>query len=576
MFTRLPCVKAGVVLHQLVNLADLAPTFLDWMGARPMDVDGRSLAPLLRGSAPAGWRQATPITHERMGSAPGVPSWRGVRTTRYAYWTFEGVGTELYDMARDVNQRRNIAGDNPCPSAGAGRAQRRARGLRGRRVPPPRGPGQRVAARPPEPSRRPWRPRPDRPKLARALAAPRPRIRQARPRRRPGGASMRIARIETIALRNPFGHGGAPAGWGGRAWSALDTLLVRVDTEDGLTGWGEAFAYSCLGSVKAAVDGMVAPIAVGRDAGDIAGLMRELQQALHLFGRYGITMFALSGLDIALWDFAGKAAGLPLCRLLGGAAGRQSRSTPACSATATRRGWPSAPRRAIAEGYRHVKLHETAEREVRAARETAGGEGFPLMPTRTVPGPPRRRDRWRPGWRPYDLHWLEEPIFPPDDAVALARLRRETGVPLASGENACTAVQFRDLLAAGAVDYVQPSVTKVGGVTEFVQAAALAAAANVPVMPHSPYFGPGFLATLHLLAAQPRPGLAERFHLDLEASLYGDAVDPVGGACRVPDGPGLGREPDPDVNQGLPGGGPEPPRGPQLARCRPVGAAEGG
>jgi arylsulfatase A-like enzyme len=107
-------VKAGVVLHQLVNLADLAPTFLDWMGARPMDVDGRSLAPLLRGSAPAGWRQATPITHERMASAPGVPSWRGVRTTRYAYWTFEGGGTELYDMAGDVNQRRNIAGDNPA------------------------------------------------------------------------------------------------------------------------------------------------------------------------------------------------------------------------------------------------------------------------------------------------------------------------------------------------------------------------------------------------------------------------------------------------------------------------------
>jgi len=203
-------------------------------------------------------------------------------------------------------------------------------------------------------------------------------------------------------------------------------------------------------------------------------------------------------------------------------------------------------RRAIAEGYRHVKLHETAEREVRAARETAG-EGFPLMLDTNCPWTAEEARRMAARLAPYDLHWLEEPIFPPDDAVALARLRRETGVPLASGENACTAVQFRDLLAAGAVDYVQPSVTKVGGVTEFVQAAALAAAANVPVMPHSPYFGPGFLATLHLLAAQPRPGLAERFHLDLEASLYGDAVDPVGGVCRVPDGPGLGREPDPNV-----------------------------
>ena len=279
---------------------------------------------------------------------------------------------------------------------------------------------------------------------------------------------MRIARVETIALRIPFGHGGAPAGWGGRAWSALDTLLVRVDTEDGLTGWGEAFAYSCLGSVKAAVDGMVAPIAVGRDAGDIAGLMRELQQALHLFGRYGITMFALSGLDIALWDLAGKAAGLPLCRLLGGAAGRQ---IPAY-ASLFRYGDPERvaerTRRAIAEGYRYVKLHETAEREVRAARETAG-EGFPLMLDTNCPWTAEEARRMAARLAPYDLHWLEEPIFPPDDVVALARLRREAGVPLASGENACTAVQFRDLLAAGAVDYVQPSVTKVGGVTEFVR-----------------------------------------------------------------------------------------------------------
>ena len=230
---------------------------------------------------------------------------------------------------------------------------------------------------------------------------------------------MRIARVETIALRIPFGHGGAPAGWGGRAWSALDTLLVRVDTEDGLTGWGEAFAYSCLGSVKAAVDGMVAPIAVGRDAGDIAGLMRELQQALHLFGRYGITMFALSGLDIALWDLAGKAAGLPLCRLLGGAAGRQIPTY----ASLFRYGDPERvaerTRRAIAEGYRHVKLHETAEREVRAARETAG-EGFPLMLDTNCPWTAEEARRMAARLAPYDLHWLEEPIFPPDDAVALS------------------------------------------------------------------------------------------------------------------------------------------------------------
>ena len=119
---------------------------------------------------------------------------------------------------------------------------------------------------------------------------------------------------------------------------------------------------------------------------------------------------------------------------------------------------------------------------------------------------------------------------------------------MAAGENNCTSFQFRDMLAANAVDYAQPSVTKVGGVTEFLKVATLADAAGVTLMPHSPYFGPGFLATLHLTAARGQPGaLVERYHMDLEASLYGKLIDPVDGAFAVPDGPGLGRDPDPDV-----------------------------
>src|SRR4051794_19509176 len=108
-----PNVAKGVTLHQIVNHADLAPTFLDWLGAPPMDVDGRSLAPLLRGSTPATWRQAMPISHTAMSSAPDVPSWQGVRTTRYAYWKAKGGSAELYDMQLDPNQRHNIVAGNP-------------------------------------------------------------------------------------------------------------------------------------------------------------------------------------------------------------------------------------------------------------------------------------------------------------------------------------------------------------------------------------------------------------------------------------------------------------------------------
>lgn len=149
----------------------------------------------------------------------------------------------------------------------------------------------------------------------------------------------------------------------------------------------------------------------------------------------------------------------------------------------------------------------------------------------------------------YNLYWLEEPIFPPEDFAALARLQQETGIPLASGENACTVFEFQKMFEAGAVTYAQPSVTKVGGISELLQVANLARVYGVSLMPHSPYFGPGFIATLHLGAVLPEKSLIERFYLRLEASLYGDLIDPVAGIYQVPDGPGLGRDPDPEVIQ---------------------------
>jgi L-alanine-DL-glutamate epimerase-like enolase superfamily enzyme len=121
-------------------------------------------------------------------------------------------------------------------------------------------------------------------------------------------------------------------------------------------------------------------------------------------------------------------------------------------------------------------------------------------------------------------------------------------VPLAAGENACGAVEFQKMVEADAVSFLQPSVTKVGGVSEFLKIIALAEAQGATVMPHCPYFGPGLLASLHLLSLLPDEALAEFFYYQtLEASLYGDAIRPVNGVMRVPTGPGLGLDPDPDV-----------------------------
>jgi D-galactarolactone cycloisomerase len=145
------------------------------------------------------------------------------------------------------------------------------------------------------------------------------------------------------------------------------------------------------------------------------------------------------------------------------------------------------------------------------------------------------------------LEWFEEPVFPPEDGTGLRAVGEACGIPIAAGENCCFASQFAALFDARAVQYAQPSVTKVGGITEFRNVAALAAERGVKLAPHSPYFGPGALATLHLIAALPAETRFEYFYLWPEATLYGDALTPKRGALAIPSSPGLGADPDHDV-----------------------------
>lgn len=357
---------------------------------------------------------------------------------------------------------------------------------------------------------------------------------------------MKITQVEAIPLSIPFSFGGSAYRLGASSRLALDFCLVRVETDDGLVGWGEAFAYSSRTAVTAAVRDMVAPLAIGQDAADSAGLSYKLQQSLHIFGRYGITMHALSGLDIALWDLAGKRAGKPLHQLLGGTA----RSTIAAYASLLRYGDAALvaqyAARAVGEGFAAIKLHEIDETVVAAARAVVPRE-VPLMFdvncawSLDVAQPICAR------LADHAPHWIEEPVFPPEDFAALKQIREHAGVPLAAGENWCSVTQFRHALDAGAVDIVQPSVTKVGGVGEFMKVASLARARGVRVAPHSPYFGPGAIATLHLLTTLAEPAWFELYYLDAEAALFGAALKPVNGVMTIPQGPGLGVEPDPAV-----------------------------
>jgi L-alanine-DL-glutamate epimerase-like enolase superfamily enzyme len=146
--------------------------------------------------------------------------------------------------------------------------------------------------------------------------------------------------------------------------------------------------------------------------------------------------------------------------------------------------------------------------------------------------------------RPFNLKWLEEPVWPPENYSGLARIRREGGIPIAAGENASTLMDFQHLLEAQAVDFIQPSPAKMGGLTELSGVFALANANNTTVMVDTFYDGPGLLAAVHASAALGGPGaMVEWRYFDLEAQLYGDDIIPNNGAIAVPQSAGLGLEP---------------------------------
>src|ERR1700681_4229969 len=122
---------------------------------------------------------------------------------------------------------------------------------------------------------------------------------------------MKITRVEPILIAVPYEHGGPkqmrPLG----PWTHMETLFVRVDTDEGITGWGEAFGFAASPLTREAITRAVAPLCVGRDVADVPSFMTELGRKLHAMGRHGPVSFALSGIDIALWDIFGKAQRQP-------------------------------------------------------------------------------------------------------------------------------------------------------------------------------------------------------------------------------------------------------------------------
>ncbi len=357
---------------------------------------------------------------------------------------------------------------------------------------------------------------------------------------------MKISAISTIALRLPFQHRGPPLLFAGKPRNGMEMLLVRVDTDAGITGWGEAFGPGIWQATRATIENLVAPLCIGKDPAEITALGEDLKRKLHALGRSGSVVYALSGLDIALWDIAGKYAGQPICRLLNPA----PKPTLPAYASLLRYTDPELVAQtaaaAIARGYRHIKLHEIGVAQIRAARAAIGPD-IELMLDTNCPWTVAEAVAIARELREVNLKWFEEPVWPPDDYDGLASVRRQGGIAVAAGENAAGELEFARLFAAGAVDYAQPSVIKMGGITEMLKVIALARSRAIAIAPHSAYFGPGLLATLHVCAADPASITIERYYCDLDASPFGQAIEPVNGILPVPAAPGLGADPDPHV-----------------------------
>jgi L-alanine-DL-glutamate epimerase-like enolase superfamily enzyme len=198
--------------------------------------------------------------------------------------------------------------------------------------------------------------------------------------------------------------------------------------------------------------------------------------------------------------------------------------------------------RAIGQGYTHIKLHENTLPCIRAARDAVGPE-IAIMVDANCPWSVDDAIAMVGALLPLDLYWLEEPVWPPEDFAGLARVRA-AGAVTAAGENLAGLQAFRQLFEAGAVDIVQPSVSKMGGVTAMRAIIDLADAFGVRVVPHCGYLGPGYLATLHVLASLSDEQFIERLGLDLEESPFAAWTDVHGGRAAVPQGPGLGCDPD--------------------------------
>jgi D-galactarolactone cycloisomerase len=373
---------------------------------------------------------------------------------------------------------------------------------------------------------------------------------------------MKITTVRASWLRAPIAADSQHVSDFGRN-DSFNTCLVEIDTDDGLTGLGEAKVgvgnLGHYGAVVEVIRGELGPALIGRDPRDITAIWESLYngsrahyvaregRTFPVVGRRGITISAISGIDIALWDLLGKSLGQPLWRLLGG---RFRDRVPAYASG----GWAPVGgigkqlRQYIDRGHRAVKMRvglqdksvDDSAARVREVREMLGPD-IGIMVDAHGTWSVRDAQRFARKVEDCDLAWFEEPVSP-DNIAGQAEVRASTDIPIAAGESEQTRFGFRDLIEARAVDVCQPDIAIAGGITETLRICALAATHGLTVAPHLWGSAILFASGLHLAIATPCVNLLEfsRGANPLLNDLVEEQVELKDGYVLPSDRPGLG------------------------------------